>query len=335
MPSVNDASRSEDVIGDEAAAWFSRMRAPDAAQDAERLEAWLSTDPAHRNAYDRISRQWDQTVFLANSQTGKSRNLAAAFAKDRSLNRYTAVAGVAVIAAAGLVAFGLDLSERVAPSPAPSPIVAQAESSSTRRMIALPDGSRATLDPGASIRVAFTAGERRLRLLSGRARFTVAHDPVRSFVVDAAGGTITARGTVFDVAIEKKLVRVLLLQGQVEVKPSHAASGKESAVVLAPGQEVRFPPEPNTSVSAAMAKTSRPMMLEMDGSSLADAVAEINRHNRIHIRLGATVDGGLRVSGAYRARDPRGFAQAIASAFQLVAEQGSDGITIRAKLGPE
>src|SRR3546814_15110866 len=69
------------------------------------------------------------------------------------------------------------------------------------RTVALEDGSRVTLDTDTILHIAYSPTERGLKLERGRARFDVSYDASRPFVVFAGGGSITAHGTVFDVAV--------------------------------------------------------------------------------------------------------------------------------------
>src|SRR3546814_6360827 len=67
-----------------------------------------------------------------------------------------------------------------------------------RRNIRLADGSVVELDEGSELSTDFNKSRRELKLERGRARFEVAHEG-RPFIVLAGGGSVTARGTVFDV----------------------------------------------------------------------------------------------------------------------------------------
>jgi len=75
--------------------------------------------------------------------------------------------------------------------------------------------------------------ERRMYLDRGRAFFKVAHDRSRPFVVTAAGRTVTALGTEFDVRVGPGEFEVTLVQGKVRVEqprlflpPAHTAELK-------------------------------------------------------------------------------------------------------------
>jgi transmembrane sensor len=107
------------------------------------------------------------------------------------------------------------------------------------RTVRLSDGSRLTLDAKSSVTSLYTAGERRLVLVNGRARFVVAHEEQRAFIVVADNTLIVAHGTVFDVMKQGGTIQVDLLKGSVEVQRSHN-SGQAPTIVgsLVPGQRL-------------------------------------------------------------------------------------------------
>src|SRR3546814_4387812 len=96
------------------------------------------------------------------------------------------------------------------------PVTELASKSGEIRTVALEDGSRVTLDTDTIVHVAYSPTERGLKLERGRARFDVSYDASRPFVVFAGGGSITAHGTVFDVAVVDRHVSVALLRGSIE-----------------------------------------------------------------------------------------------------------------------
>jgi FecR protein len=74
--------------------------------------------------------------------------------------------------------------------------------------VTLADGSHVELNSQSAIAIHYDAGQRRVRLLEGEAWFEVSPDPVRPFVVEASGGTVTALGTAFNVDAEKERAHV-------------------------------------------------------------------------------------------------------------------------------
>ena len=191
------------------------------------------------------------------------------------------------------------------------------------RVIELPDGSRLTLDSASRVEAAFTEAERKLTLSEGRARFQVAHE-VRPFLVRAGASEIVATGTLFDVSLIGGRTTVLLLEGSVEVR---AEADRRKRERLAPGQKLILaasaPAERQRAARGDAAWPTR--MLEFDDSRLDEAVALSNRYSKVQLKLGDGRIQGLRVSGAFRAGDVVGFAQGLATAFELLVVRQPDG----------
>jgi len=306
----------------EAAAWFARMRGPDAPGLAAEFELWRSADPANHLAYARMLKRWDQSAFLTNSALGRGRDLGRARRTPvTSALRY--LAGAAVFAVLGLVgAFVLDRTRPVA-----GPVTTATSVASPRgqiRTVRLDDGSRVTLDTDSAVDLAFTQAERRLTLEHGRVRVDAAEDPARPFVVDVPGGSIFARQALFDLRPGQGGVEVALLRGALDVTPARAA-GARRAVPL--GHYVLL--MPNGSLAQPMISSGAQLdwakgMVSFDGDRLADAVAAINRHNARQIELGSRDLAGLRITGAFHVADPDGFADTVATMFGLTASRPNE-----------
>jgi transmembrane sensor len=333
MPPSGFEPSAEESLRAEAADWFARMRGPDAERDRAALERWLAIHPSHRQAYERLTLRWEQAGLVGHTPSGQRRSgLPAASVRPAMPFRYAALAA-SIVAAIVLGAFYLLSPAREGRAAAPVAVLASAELASpvgTIRRVTLDDGSVVTLDTGSRIEVAFTARERRLRLVSGRARFEVAHDASRPFVVAAGEGEVVATGTIFDVSMVGDRPRVRLIQGSVEVRRLAAVPGASTQLVarLAPGQAIALG-VPDAKPSPAPAEDRWVSgMLSFDGVPLADALAEANRYSAHPIRLADPALGALRVSGGFKAGDQEAIADAIAASFDLTVEHAVDGSLI-------
>lgn len=316
-----------------AADWFARMRGPTAAQDRQAFSAWLATDPRHADDYHQLEQRWEQSAFLASSSFGKDRDLtrAAVTPGRATLPRWLPAGIAAALVAAVAIALALQPAG-LPPSSRDAAIVAAADTAPRR--VELADRSTITLARGAAVSVAFDARVRRVRLLRGHARFAVAPDRTRPFSVAASTGVIVARGTVFDVALEQQAVQVTVLAGKVEVCQSLSEMGAaQSRRLLRAGQQVSFAPGRPLADPTSAPKRERgqaPAMVMFDHTLLADAAARIDREHAPKITVAGDV-AGLRVSGAFRADDPLGFAQAIAAMFDLQTIQRDRDVILRRK----
>ncbi len=203
------------------------------------------------------------------------------------------------------------------------------------RRLPLDDGSTVALNTRTSLRVAFAERERRIVLARGEALFRVATAADRPFVVTAGTVTVTAIGTIFAVRLLAPGVEVIVTEGRVEVRdparsPVRMGAGTRGVFGLATEPEVgAMAPE-----AAARALAWRDGRLEFDGEPVAEAIAEVNRHNRRIIRLTDPALGREPVYGAFRTDDPAGFARAIAATLGAEVEEGPREIRIGAAEAP-
>lgn len=304
----------------EAADWFARMRGPDADTAGNAFETWRNADPANDAAYQRLLQRWEQSAFLTNTALGRSRDLTrAAVWSRRPVARYAAIAASLLVA----TSIGFLALHRTASQPA---ALARdyASGIGQMRQISLGDGSRLTLDAVSSVKVFFADGQRHVRLLGGRARFAVADIGSDAFVVDADGGTITARPGEFDVEASPQMIRIVLWRGSLDV--AHIAGG--IARHLGSGRQISFAPSGTFTPDAPARSGERGWtegMLSFDSTPLADAVTRINRYNRDRIVIASPAIGELRVTGAFHAADPIAFARAVAAMFALELTRSPNG----------
>ncbi|ROT95392.1 DUF4880 domain-containing protein [Altererythrobacter sp. FM1] len=313
-----------------AAEWFARMRGPDAERHRAEFKAWYHVDPAHAAAYDRMGLRWDQGGLVGHTPTGQARQgLPKAPGRRVPLRALALAASVAAILILGAVL----LSARdTLPSGDPGTQIVASDTLETPRgdirRVALADGSVVTLDSDSRIAIAFTPGERRLRLIAGRARFEVAHDADRPFIVAAGGGEVVATGTQFDVSLIGGRPHVRLFEGSVEVRRPESGATSDAAtpaVRLKPGQMalVDRPVPPETAPVAGERWVSG--TLSFENASLESVLAEANRYTVHQVRLGDPSLGRLRFTGGFRAGDPDQLAQALASGFGLRVQPDSEG----------
>lgn len=315
-----DGPHSDEAARREAHRWSMRMHGDDAPAHREAFELWRAAHPRNAAIYEQLERQREQAGLLAHTRVGQARSLP----DRRRPNAFHARYAVALAVIILTIGFGLWLR---GPAPVGGDRHVAASQIASRigeiRKVALPDGSVVTLDTDSIIQPVFSAGERRIILTHGRARFSVAHDVNRPFVVLAGGGAVIAHGTVFDVRLLEGRVSVTLLSGAVDVRhdpPGDPALRRASVTRLSPGERTSFsragllaPPRPAPTSDSAWTSG----MLSFDAARLEDAIAEANRYSLAKIRLSDPATGELRITGAYRASDTAGFARALAASFGL------------------
>lgn len=210
--------------------------------------------------------------------------------------------------------------------------------------IVLADGSVVELNANTVLRVAFTAGERRVALESGEAYFTVAHDAARPFVVRAAHLAVRAVGTAFNVRRGGEAVEVLVTEGRVQLGAVAREEAAESApagglvlATLTANERLAVPPPARQtsvrpgSVPPVVERVSSEVMraslawqerkLVFANTPLRDVVAQFNRRNRVQLVLGDTLLAERPVGGTFAADNVEGFARLLETSGAITVER--------------
>ena len=316
MKAEQDELRREEALREEAAAWLARLRGVCSSEDHAAFEDWFAADPDHAEAYETVLASWELTGSAAATPAGRARSQRQPLPRAR---RYAALAAAASLAVALLAfgAFGTGFAGQNLADPAQF-----ASPAGNIRVLALADGSRATLDADSALRPAYSENERRVVLLRGRARFAVAHESDRPFVVAAGTGLVIARGTVFDVALDDGKVTVVLLEGSVELRKAQAPKASASAAgrILAPGQGAVLDAGKIVDLPPLRARPERDWtsgMLSFEDVLLGEVVEAANRHGASPIILADGTLAGLRFTGTFRAGANEELARMIAQTFAL------------------
>lgn len=310
MDHRGDGSRAPDLVREQAIAWLARLRSgPTDGERAQFLD-WYSADGRHANAYDALLASWDDTALAARTPIGEWQQ---AVARPRRTRVAAAAAAVLVLLVAGSLAMNGFLHRDTTARAVLASRVGEI------RTIALEDGSRVTLDTDSIVQVRYAGDQRRLELQQGRARFSVAHDARRPFIVTAGPNEVVAHGTVFDVDRRPHRIVVALLEGSVEVRRNDRAPGP-ATTMLAPGQQITV----DASTALVGPTTIRPPearwpsgMLSFEDAPLADVVASANRYSRTKIVIADPAAGQHRFTGTFKPGDSMRLAETIGSMFRL------------------
>jgi transmembrane sensor len=317
--------RKRELISQEAAEWFARMKDPHVPlEDRQRFLRWLKQSQVHVAEYLRVASidgnvRSAQLTFILTGEDPS--NVVPLFVgeNDRSTTRtigslrWKIAAGIAVLAVATLLSLGVGTvwSER-------SIETAPGE----WQTVNLADGSELRLGPNTRLTLDIGDKRRAIALVRGEAYFKVAKDASRPFLVQANAYAVRAVGTEFAVASRKDEVIVTVREGQVRVSPntkstkSRASDDEplELSVPIAADYQLRiadrWPVTPNRiDVRYALAWRERQLMFKA-GDTLAVAVEEFNLRNHVQLRLDPRA-GALPVRGTFDASDPVAFAQTV------------------------
>jgi transmembrane sensor len=206
-----------------------------------------------------------------------------------------------------------------------------------RRIVALPDGSRISMDSDTKVRVVYYKSGRAITLDRGRSRFDVAHDPSRPFTVTAGAETVVAVGTTFDVERLPSTVLITLIQGQVVIKNAAPASGsaaseKTESVSLKAGEQFVvsqnvLPAVVVTDLRVAAAWEAGHLVFRDE--PLGDAVLRVNRYTGRPVVIDPSI-ASIRISGVFNAGDIGSFVSAVTSYFPVQASTtGNNSILLQ------
>jgi transmembrane sensor len=350
-------SEHRKAIAEAAGFWDARLRAPDCTeQDRRDFAAWRTAHPAHQHAFERL--QLIVTILRhQRSRPGlRAMRDAALTAAKRQRLRLRWATGLAIVTLAATLLWIL-APQITDVLNAPKTFTTKTFTTSTgqRATTTLPDGSTVDLNSQTRIDVDYSDGRRSVALLDGQAIFHVEKDPSRPFIVQAGDLEIISLGTAFDVRLDASDVRVTLLEGTVAVTQNPASAAllppsttddnpktqqqpvaapveRASTIYLSPGQQLvvpRHPPaDPATAAAPAVRETDvnkvigwRAGRVFLDGMTLAQAVAEMNKHSTVQIVIADSELEELRVNGMFRAGDNHAFAHALEAYFPIDIER--------------
>jgi transmembrane sensor len=318
-----------------ACAWAARLdRAALGMDEQQALDAWLAGDMRRLGAFARaqammvrldsaraLGPSYDPQAFLAQAPEDMAEEHAPQpaappipHAPHRPTRRGLLAGGGAALAAAA--AGGAFLLYR------PPTLDFVSDAGKTRR-IALADGSVIHLNAASSIEVRFTQDTRTVLLKAGEALFDVAREPARPFIVLVGQTSLRAFDTVFSVRRQMgSAVRVMVQRGTVELRRS---LGKAPPLelhenMLAQVDDDMAVPLRVDRVDHADVDSGLSWLegnLTFRGARLDDAADEFARYNGGEVLDIDPSLRGHRISGAFAANDPEGFARAVATSYGL------------------
>ena len=307
--------RSE-AIEAAAAVWLSLRDRGLTAEETSAFVRWLQVDSRHATIFAELDATWkgfERLSALLPGATEPDENLLAPRRRRRGGWRLAwGVGGLA--AAAGVIFFalaGFGTESRTAETAV-----------GAFHKLDLSDGSTAQLNTDSSIETAFTADERRVRILRGEVFFTVARSSSRPFVVELGRIEARAVGTAFNVRRDGNSVEILVTEGRVRLDdarngrsllPPTPSQGDvplllagEKATLAVPASSARGAVAPAVIVRLAEADVIRALAwqerrLEFEATPLADVVREFNRYNQTRLVIVHEELGRRRFSGTFRA----------------------------------
>ena len=337
------ADQADAEITERAHAWRARMHDPDAtAADRAALGAWLAEDPRHRRAYQRALEVWRRLGRLRPEDIDPDLWPPARPARAR----FRAVGWRAAAAALLLLVATAALLLPYAPRSGPPELAGDTYRTGRgeTRNLSLADGTRVTLGALTTLEVSLFAAGRRARLAGGAAWFAVAPDAARPFTVEAGALSATVLGTEFAVRANGGVARVAVAEGRVEVAHPFLILGLplpfKTRRLLTAGQKIAAAPGrglgPVSAVSPADVGAWRGQRLIYDKATLAELVADANRHHprRIMLADDARALAQKTLTGAFDARQIDRMLRLLTLSYPVTIDRHDpDTLLIRARKG--
>ena len=312
--------------------WLSRLHSDRRTPQTEAaFREWLAASPLNRAAFERMTLAWEASSSLRRVPLrNDSQKREFGWALRRVL-----LASAATLALCALITV---VSLYVIRLNAEAKSETFASAFGQRRVIELSDGSVVALNTDSQVKVSYSTHLRRIILEKGQARFQVAKNPSRPFVVRVGDHQIVALGTAFDVRWTDDRLAIVLVEGQVAVLAagdSYTAATSSGAVTLDPGERLEFE-SPTFAVKSTVRLDREEAWVKgrvvFESTRLGAAVAEINRYAPRRLKLVNPALADLLISGTFSVDDPNAFARAVAQMFSLQVIEAPDSVLIGSSL---
>jgi len=310
-------------LDEEASLWATRIEGGDlSAHDQAALSAWLKVCPEHPKAlanYRELSARIDAQIEV---QLGAA--VETVLREQKTARKRRRVFAATLAAAAAIAGVFFIMAGR------PQNLTTK---TAERHVATLEDGTQVDLNARTALNIDFTRDERRIRLVSGEALFTVSKDAKRPFIVKTSMGSVRVTGTVFNVrTANTEQVEVTVLEGTVHVRPPGDTAREQSmtaglqAVLNEQNVIVRTLPEG----AALDAVAWRQGQVVLDDTPLGEAIERFAAYHARAIVVDSKV-ANLRLGGRYSLDDLNGFLESIESVLPVqVSSQPGSGVLITA-----
>jgi transmembrane sensor len=312
--SMSGVTSQRDEIESQAADWILRRdRGELAPAERQALEAWLSADSRHREAYLKLFELWRLAGGLKawNPVNGQfDADPFAPVSKRSERWRSLSLAAAVLIAVCGALFWQ-----------AYTPGQTYETAIGGYQRVSLSDGSILQLNTDSKVQVKVGDRSRVVRLLRGEAYFEVAHDRQRPFDVIAGNKVVRAVGTAFSVYLrDPQRVDVLVAEGRVSVREEGTSSAESidgfRQELLKAGELGVTQPGGIRIAEVAPADVARQLgwqsgVLHFKNQPLAEVVAEFNRYNVRKLAIADEQLAELEVGGSFRTGDLESFIAAL------------------------
>jgi transmembrane sensor len=321
MRDPNLSEAEYDAITSAATHWCMRLHAPDCtALEREAFARWRDAHPVHGVEYEAVLKVWELSVYISPVNPAPVGSDVRPATKARSRRGWAVAAVIALLVPlAGYLGWALGWLPDAYDS---------YEAKEATRLVTLIDGSRVELNLGTQLSFANYKDRRSVTLDKGEAFFQVSHDSAHPFVVNAGRGSVNVTGTRFNVWLYQDQVRVMLVEGALQVASDRAHPG--SSLRLDPGMQASFKAgdrQPRISQTSAGDNSLawRNGKLVINNLTLDQALPLINRYLPQPILLADNATGAIRLGVIYNTRDMASVLTSLAKVLPVLITQNSQG----------
>lgn len=287
-------SQPDFQVLEQAAQWFALLASEHVSDQQRRAwQQWLTSNPAHRAAWQRVEKISGQFHAVPVSQREPARNALQAGGRTRRQ----------VLASLLLLGGGAVLGLAVSRKPVQAWLADQRSVTGQVKHLHLADGGQLWLNSNSSVDIDYGSQRRLLRLWQGELLVQSAPDtqqPPRPLCVETSDGLLQALGTRFSVRKQPSGTLLSVFDGAVRIS---CASGATQVVTA--GEQALFDQlqiGPLSQASPARNAWQRGMLLA-DDRSLGDVIGELAEHVPGHLAVDPRI-ADLRIVGAFPLQDP-------------------------------
>jgi transmembrane sensor len=302
----------------QAVTWFVRLQSEQCSeQDQQLFATWLAKNSAHRAAYVKAEQLWGTMDNLKTLDNIPALNEARKATPTKS--HLSTIASLLIITML-LSGVYLEYSAETL-----TYTTAQGE----HRHIVLADDSRIDLNTNTQLQVKVSLLHRQVRLMQGEALFTVSHEALRNFTVQADTLRIRDIGTRFNVRLEPERVAVAVLEGEVELDDGQSVNHQS---LLAGNQRFYIK---NTGLSQSETVTPESVTAWLNGhlvfkrAPLRQVTTELERYHPVKFVFANPELAQETLSGTFEANNLEPFLHAIETLLPIRAKHQGNTIFLQ------
>lgn len=334
MPDREHASE----IDDAATVWAAKAERGLTESEKTDFDAWIDGDSRRLGAYIRAQAAWihaERAAALGKMPEGEPvvivEDRPADTQRPQLLSRRMVMGVGGALAASAAAAYVVDVERYHTLESGVGEI----------RHIALKNGTTLVLDTDTRVDVVTSSNDRKLNLVRGQLFLDVARTRAAPLTVTARNLTVeTIAGSFGLQNLIKAPLMALVTDGELLVSQSHGLLRDRRSIGVNKGHVLRLASDnrlaaaevhPAGTAEQAQLLAWRDGMISFGGEMLADAVRAFDRYSATRIVVADPALARQKITGLFKANDPRGFATAIAASLGGVVSGQGELIRLTAK----